>query len=282
MPLLLDGKTLSQLIQSEIKSKIEALPTKPGLAFILAGNNPASEIYVSRKQDACSAVGIRSTVIRLDESISQDQLHSHIDLLNTDKSIHAILVQLPLPCHLNSHLAINRISPEKDVDGFHPQNLGKLAIGDPSARVACTPLGIHTLLQHYSIPTEGKHVAILGRSLIVGKPLALLLSQKNSAANATVSLINSYTADPKPLLKNADIIVCAMGKREYLKADMIKEQAVIIDVGINRDPETKKLFGDVDYQSVQDKAYAITPVPGGVGPMTIAMVLQNTLKCADL
>lgn len=285
MAQILDGKTTAKQIHAELKSAAEKLSDKgiiPGLAAVLVGNNPASEIYVSRKAKACSEVGFHSEVIRRPENITQNELASLITELNSRRDIHGILVQEPVPSHLNSLELIMLISPLKDVDGFHPVNIGMMMLGHPSF-IACTPLGILELLRRYDISLSGREVVILGRGNIVGKPLSILLSQKWKGANATVTLCHTGTKSIEQHTRRAEVLVAAMGKSEFLTGDMIPEGCIVVDVGMNRvDDKSKKrgyrLTGDVHFESCEKKASYITPVPGGVGPMTIAMLLSNTLK----
>lgn len=281
---LLDGKVASQAIKDDLKEKIIALKTAnkklPHLAAVLIGNNPASETYVASKVKNCEAVGITSTLIRFDDSIKEDELLDQIKDLNGDDDIDGILVQLPLPKHIAEEKVINTIIPSKDVDGFHPVNVGKMVLGFPSF-ISATPYGILLLLQHYKIETNGKSVVVIGRSNIVGTPISILLSRNADYGNATVTLCHSRTKNIDELCRHADIIIAAIGKPNFVKAEMVKENAVIIDVGINRiKDETKKsgyaLTGDVDFKNVSPKAEYITPVPGGVGLMTIAALLMNT------
>lgn len=282
---ILDGKNTSALIRNEIKKIIdrEYKPRnfQPGLVAILVGNNPASKIYVSSKVKACGEVGIYSKVIELEEATSQNDLIDIIKQLNINPKFHGILVQQPLPKHINTEVVNETIEPSKDVDGFHPVNMGKLLLGEPCLK-PCTPLGIIELLKHYQIDLSGKNVVVIGRSNIVGKPLAAMLIQKNKFTNATVTICHSATKDISFFTKNADVVIAAIGKPEFLKAEMIKDDAVVIDVGINRveDLNSKKgyrIVGDVKFDEVCEKASYITPVPGGIGPMTIAMLLKNTL-----
>jgi len=282
---ILDGKATSALIRNRIKDIIEKefkpRNLQPGLVAVLVGNNPASKIYVSSKAKACEEVGIYSKVIELDEAISQNELIDVIKQLNINPKFHGILVQQPLPKHINTELVNETISPAKDVDGFHPLNMGKLLLGEDCLK-PCTPLGIIELLKHYQIELSGKNVVVIGRSNIVGKPLAAMLIQKDKVTNATVTVCHSATKDISFFTKNADVVIAAIGKPEFLKAEMIKDDAVVIDVGINRieDLNSQKgyrIVGDVKFDEISEKASFITPVPGGVGPMTIAMLLKNTL-----
>ncbi len=283
---ILDGKPASQAIKENLKNKISELQDLkkkvPHLAAVLIGNNPASETYVASKVKNCREVGITSTLIRFEESISENELLASIKKLNDDSDIDGILVQLPLPKHISEEKVIYAISPEKDVDGFHPVNVGKMVLGFPSF-ISATPYGILLLLKHYGIETNGKSVTVIGRSNIVGTPISILLSRNNDTGNATVTLCHSRTKNIKELCKSADIIIAAIGKPSFVTEDMVKDGAVIIDVGINRiKDETKKsgyaLTGDVDFKNVSAKAGSISPVPGGVGLMTIAALLMNTFK----
>ncbi len=272
MTTLLNGKKIAQEIRNEIKKEIMKTKKKPHLAVVLVGKNPASQVYVHHKEQACEEVGIKFSLHRLPEKISQKKLLSSVESLGKDKKIDAILIQLPLPKKIKEEEIINTIPPEKDVDGFHPINIGKLAKGLECFSPA-TPSGIIRLLEEYKIEISGKNVVIVGRSNIVGKPLALMFLQKN----ATVTVCHSKTISLENFTKKADILVSAVGKPNIIKADMIKKGVVLIDVGINR-LSSGKLVGDVDFAGCQKKASAITPVPGGVGPMTIAMLLENCLK----
>lgn len=271
--ILLDGKKTSLEIRQELKEKIKAYMAKghraPGLAVILVGDDPASQVYVRNKEKACADVGIVSKSFRLSADTSQQELESLIQKLNKESEIDGILLQLPLPKGLDSQRCLELISPDKDVDGFHPQNVGKLMLGLPGFR-SCTPAGIMTLLQRYNLDPAGKKAVVIGRSNIVGKPLALLLLQ----ANATVTVCHSRTKDLTKEVLDADFVFAAVGRAKFVKADMVKPGAVIVDVGINRTEQG--LVGDCDFEALKEKALAITPVPGGVGPMTIAQLLVNT------
>ena len=277
---IIDGKATSAAIRGEIAAEVETFRKEngfvPGLAVIIVGEDPASQVYVRNKARACEEVGFHSEVYRLAADTEQKDLLALIDRLNADDAIHGILVQLPLPKHLDERSLLLRISPEKDVDAFHPYNVGKLTIGDPTF-LPCTPAGIMELLRRYGIDPDGKRCVVVGRSNIVGKPMALLLM----AANGTVTVCHRHTPNTEALTREADILVSAVGRAHFLTADMVKEGAVVIDVGMNRD-ENGKLCGDVDFESVAPKCSFITPVPGGVGPMTITMLLQNTLKSARI
>ena len=276
---LLDGKKTSQKYIENFKSQIETLKSKykkiPTLAVILVGDSPASLIYVKNKQKRCAEIGITSELFHLSENTSEKELLNLISKLNKNKKINGILVQLPLPKHIDEFNVINAISPEKDVDGFHIVNKGLLSIGKNTQFIPCTPLGILKLLEEYKIKIEGKHTVILGRSNIVGKPMAeLMLNQ-----NATITICHSKTKNLKDITKTADILISAMGtKANMINANYIKPKAIIIDVAMIRDSKTNKLTGDIDFKSVSQKASFITPIPGGVGPMTIAMLMNNTIK----
>jgi methylenetetrahydrofolate dehydrogenase (NADP+) / methenyltetrahydrofolate cyclohydrolase len=278
----IDGTAIAKEIRTQLAKAVDGLTgRKPGLAVLLVGEDAASETYVANKRRAAHNVGIRSTVIRRPVTIGEEELLQEIDRLNADHEIDGILVQLPLPPHISSSKVIKRIDPAKDVDGFHPINMGKLLIGEEDGFLPCTPYGIHEMLIRSHINPEGKHVVVLGRSNIVGKPLAALLMQKRPTCNATVTLVHSRTKDLKAICREADILVAAIGRPKFVTADMVKGGAVVIDVGINRvdAPQTSKgykLVGDVDMAQVEEKASLISPVPGGVGPMTVAMLLQNT------
>ena len=273
---LIDGKLVSEKIRGEIKVSVDKLREKnstvPGLAAVLVGEDGPSQIYVRNKRKACENVGIYSEEHKMPENTSEDELLKLIDKLNNQENINGILIQLPLPKHINETKILNSVNPDKDVDGFHPVNAGNLFEGKPSY-IACTPHGIIKMLEHYELDIEGKNAVVLGRSNIVGKPAAILLLQKN----ATVTVCHSRTKNIEEILKNADIIVAAIGRAKYVTKSMVKKDAIVIDVGINR-LETGKLVGDVDFDEVHDIASMITPVPGGVGPMTITMLLWNTLK----
>lgn len=275
---LISGKVVSQKVRSEIAEEVkafkEAYGYAPGLAVIVVGDDPASAVYVRNKHKACLDVGITSYQIEFPGETAEDVLLSKIDELNRDPEVNGILVQLPLPKHISEEKVINRISPKKDVDAFHPENVGKIMIGSYDF-IPCTPAGIVELLNHYSVAIEGKSCVVIGRSNIVGKPMALLLTERNG----TVTLCHSRTKNLANITSEADIVVVAIGKPEFLTADMIKDGAVVVDVGINRLPDGK-LVGDVKFDEVAKKASMITPVPGGVGPMTITMLLKNTLTAA--
>ena len=285
---IIDGKATAAAIRAEIASSVaqivDAGGRAPHLAAILVGHDGGSESYVASKVKACEECGFGSTLLRFEGSISQEQLLEHIRDLNNNPDIDGFIVQLTLPRHIDTHAVIEAIDPHKDVDGFHPANVGRLSIGLPGF-VSATPAGIIELLQRYQIPTSGKHCVILGRSNIVGKPLAMLMMQKSYPGDATVTVCHSRTADIASITRTADILVAAMGVPASVTADMVKEGATVIDVGTTRVPDATrargwKLCGDVDFAAVAPKCSYITPVPGGVGPMTIAMLMRNTLLAA--
>jgi methylenetetrahydrofolate dehydrogenase (NADP+) / methenyltetrahydrofolate cyclohydrolase len=281
---LIDGNAIAASLIAEIKIAVAVLPgRKPCIALVRVGEDPASVSYVRKKEKTAAEIGLESRIILPPETVTQAALEKLIDDLNADPSVDGILVQSPLPKHLDERSVFRRIAPEKDVDGFHPLNLGKIAQEDPSGFVACTPAGIMELLARSGVDLAGKHVVVLGRSLIVGKPAALLALQKKAGANATVTICHSGTRDLPTLTRQADVLIAAIGRAEFVTADMVKPGAVVIDVGINRvsDPSKKngyRLTGDVHFPSVAPLAGKITPVPGGVGPMTVALLMQNTLK----
>jgi len=275
---IIDGNALSALLRQQVTDQVKALQARgvnPGLAVILVGDNPASQVYVRNKVKACEQTGIHSLLEKHDASMTEDELLARVHALNHDKQIHGILVQLPLPAHINAEKVIEAIAPEKDVDGFHVASAGALMTGLPGYW-PCTPHGCMKMLEHIGYSLRGKHAVVIGRSNIVGKPMALMLLQ----AHATVTICHSATPDLKAHTLQADVIVAAVGKRNVLTADMVKPGAVVIDVGMNRDDDGK-LCGDVDYEGVKQVASFITPVPGGVGPMTITMLLVNTLASAE-
>jgi methylenetetrahydrofolate dehydrogenase (NADP+) / methenyltetrahydrofolate cyclohydrolase len=281
---LIDGKKVSQQIREIISKSVEELKSKniePGLVVILVGDDPASAIYVRNKEKSAQKLGMYSETIRLDASTSQEELVELISKLNVDDKCNGILVQLPLPKHIDEPTILKSINPKKDVDCFHPENVGRLVTGNPYL-LPCTPAGIIEMLKAYNISTAGKHVVIAGRSNIVGKPMANILVQKQDYANATVSIVHSRTKNIEQYFKNADIIIAAMGSAQFVKASMVKEGVVIIDVGMNRIPADNekgyKLVGDADFEGLLPKVSKITPVPGGVGPMTITMLLHNTVE----
>ncbi len=286
---VIDGKEVARKIREGLVAEIAELKAQgktPGLAVVLVGEDPASQVYVGSKVRACEELGLYSQKWELPADTTQEQLVDLIHKLNADDRIHGILVQSPPPPHIDEEAVILNIDPRKDVDGFHPANVAKLVLEDEEGFVPCTPLGCMELLKAYDIPTAGKHAVVIGRSLIVGKPMANLLVSKK--ANATVTIAHSRTADLPAVCRTADIIVAAVGRPEMVKADFVKEGTVVIDVGINRIPDPSRprgyrIVGDVDYEAVKDKCSAITPVPGGVGPMTIAMLMANTVKaCRQL
>lgn len=287
---LIEGNTVAAAVYSDCHAELTALKSLglvPGLAVILVGDDPASRAYVGAKERKCLELGLHSEKIELPSSVSQSELIDHIQRFNADPAIHGILVQMPLPKNLCEQTVIRAISPGKDVDGLHPVNVAKLAMDDPSGFAPCTPLGCQRMLQESGIDVAGKHVVILGRSLLVGKTLALLLMRRGPGADATVTVAHSKSENLPALTRQADILVAAIGRPGLVGADHVKEGAVVLDVGINRieDPSTKKgyrLVGDVDFDSVAPKCRAITPVPGGVGVMTIAMLMANTIRACHL
>ena len=286
---LIDGKSVSQKVLDECALEVERISAKgikPGLAVVLVGNDPASKAYVGSKVKTCQKLGIHSVKIELPEDTTQEKLLQVIDELNGDSSIHGILVQSPPPDHIDESTVVRKISPQKDVDGFHPENVAKLTLEDSDGFIPCTPLGCLRLLQEYDIDTNGANVVVVGRSMIVGKSMALLLMANNANANATVTVAHSRTKDLKSICSSADIIIAAVGIPNIIGKEHVSEGAVIIDVGINRvsDENAKRgyrLVGDVNFAEVADKCSAITPVPGGVGPMTIAMLISNTIKACQ-
>lgn len=281
--IIIDGKSTAAGIRAELKSHIDAVMVsgkrQPGLAVILVGEDPASQVYVRNKEKACAEVGICSIPLRLPANIAQQALLDHIAALNTDSAVDGILLQLPLPKHIDTHACLCALSPAKDVDGFHPENVGRLSLGLPGF-VPCTPAGVMELLKRYALRTSGKEVVVVGRSNIVGKPLAMLLARPG--VDATVTVCHSRTTDLTACCRRADMLFLALGMPRFVIGDMVKPGAVVIDVGINRSKTDGGLCGDADYASVSQKASAITPVPGGVGPMTIAMLLKNTVKAWQL
>lgn len=288
-PVLIDGKKVAADVRARLAREIEELKAAghtPGLAVVLVGEDPASQVYVGSKVKACAELGIYSQKWALPAETTQEELVQLIHQLNADERIHGILVQSPPPPHIDEEAVILNIDPRKDVDGFHPANVAKLVLEDETGFVPCTPLGCMELLAAYGIPTAGKHAVVIGRSMIVGKPMANLLVSKK--ANATVTIAHSRTADLPGLCRTADILVAAVGRPEMVKADYVKPGAVVLDVGINRiedatRPRGYRIVGDVDFEAVKDTCSAITPVPGGVGPMTIAMLMANTVKaCRQL
>ena len=279
MALIISGKTISAAVKDRIKAEVQELKEKgvtPGLAVIIVGNDPASEVYVASKERACAELSMYSEKYALPEETTEEELLKLVEELNNRDEIHGILCQLPLPRHINEKTILDAISPLKDVDAFHPQNVGKIMIGDYDF-LPCTPAGIMEMLKYSNIDPAGKHCVVIGRSNIVGKPMAMLMLH----ANATVTICHSRTQNLKEITRQADILVAAVGRANFVTADMVKPGAVVVDVGMNR-PEGGKLCGDVNFSEVEPIASAITPVPGGVGPMTISMLMQNTLAAARL
>jgi methylenetetrahydrofolate dehydrogenase (NADP+)/methenyltetrahydrofolate cyclohydrolase len=285
---IIDGKAIAAKVRDDVRVRVEELARagiEPCLAVLLVGEDPASRVYVGMKQRAADAAGIKAIDRRLPAEASEEEILAILDEWNADPSVHGILVQLPLPDHVDERTVMERLRPEKDVDGFHPVNVGRMTSGDPDAFRPCTPAGVQVLLEHIGYETSGKHAVIVGRSNIVGRPMATILSQKEPYANATVTIAHSRTPDLGAVTRLADVLIVAIGRPEAVTADMVSEGTVVIDVGVNRvdDPSSEKgyrLVGDVDYEGVRDKASWITPVPGGVGPMTIAMLLGNTAAAA--
>jgi methylenetetrahydrofolate dehydrogenase (NADP+)/methenyltetrahydrofolate cyclohydrolase len=286
---LIDGRTIARQLQGELVQRIaalEAVGVRPGLAFVRVGEDPASKVYVGRKEKTCAELGILSETHVMPEETSEAELLGLLGRLNADPRLHGILVQAPLPPQIRSAVVYITVRPEKDVDGFHPVNLGKLMLGDPTGFLPCTPAGIRELLVRSEVKISGAEVVVLGRGNIVGKPMAAMLCQKEKHANATVTICHSATRDIRAHCRRADILIAAMGVAEFVKADMVKPGAVVVDVGVNRvsDPAAKdgsRLVGDVDFAGVQPIAGKITPNPGGVGPMTIALLMQNTVRAAE-
>jgi methylenetetrahydrofolate dehydrogenase (NADP+)/methenyltetrahydrofolate cyclohydrolase len=289
-PNLIDGRAIAAQIQEELRARIAALQSRgvqPGLAFVRVGEDPASKVYVGRKEKVSAQLGIVSETRVLPEATSEAELLALLALLNADARFHGILVQAPLPAHIHQAVIYAAVLPQKDVDGFHPVNAGKLMLGDPTGFQPCTPAGIRELLVRSQVKTEGAEVVVLGRGNIVGKPMAAMLCQKEKGANATVTICHSATRDIRGHCRRADILIAAMGVPGFVKADMVKPGAVVVDVGVNRVPDATaasgtKLVGDVDFANVQPLAGKITPNPGGVGPMTIAMLMRNTVRAAEL
>jgi len=288
---LIDGKAVAEQIHTETAADIVRLKTHyhltPGLAVVLVGEDPASMAYVSSKDKMCGRLGLHSEKICLPSSTTQEELLAIIARLNAKPDIHGILIQSPLPRHISEEISFNVVDPGKDVDGFHTVNVGKLALGDPTGFAPCTPAGVHQLLICSGVHIEGAHIVVLGRSRIVGRPVSLILSQKAKDANATVTVCHSRSQNLAAICRSADILIAAIGAPGFVKADMVRDGAVVIDVGINRieDKTSAKgyrLVGDVDFEPVREKASQITPVPGGVGPMTIAMLMHNTVRAAKL
>ena len=288
MAKLIDGRAIAEKVYVDLRREIAELKAKgvtPGLAVVLVGDDPASRAYVHSKDKMCRKLGLHSLKLELPASTTQTELLNRVEELNADSNIHGILVQSPPPAHIDEAAIVRALDPRKDVDGFHPENVAKLVLDAPSGFVPCTPLGVMRLLIETKININGAHVVILGRSMIVGKPLALLLMQKNEKANATVTVVHSRSRDLGEITRSADIIIAAIGRAGFVKPDHVREGAVVIDVGINRVEDAAaergyRLVGDVAFDEVSKKASAITPVPGGVGPMTIAMLMSNTVKAA--
>jgi methylenetetrahydrofolate dehydrogenase (NADP+)/methenyltetrahydrofolate cyclohydrolase len=288
MAKLIDGRAIAARVYLDLRREIAELKAKdvtPGLAVILVGDNPASRAYVRSKDKMCRELGLHSVKLELPASTTQAELLTRVEEFNRDPSIHGILVQSPPPEHIDEAAIVCALDPRKDVDGFHPENVAKLVLDDPSGFVPCTPLGVQRLLLESNVHINGAHVVVIGRSMIVGKPLALLLMQKNKKGDATVTVVHSRSRDLAEITRSADIIIAAIGRAEFVKADHVREGAVVIDVGINRVEDAARergyrLVGDVAFDEVSKKASAITPVPGGVGPMTIAMLMANTVKAA--
>jgi len=287
---LIDGKAIAAKLQAELRQRISALAARgvqAGLAFVRVGEDPASKVYVGRKEKACAELGIRSETHVLPEAASEAELLALVARLNSDRGLHGILVQAPLPSQIHSPNVYLAVSPDKDVDGFHPVNVGKLMLGDTTGLLPCTPAGIQELLVRSQVPLAGAEVVVLGRGNIVGKPMAALLCQKHKQANATVTLCHSATRDIAAHCRRADILIAAIGAANFVKAPMVRPGSVVVDVGVNRvsDPTSKtgsRLVGDVDFEAVRAIAGKITPNPGGVGPMTIAMLMQNTVRAAEM
>jgi methylenetetrahydrofolate dehydrogenase (NADP+)/methenyltetrahydrofolate cyclohydrolase len=285
---LIDGRAIAEKVYVDLRREIAELKAKyitPGLAVVLVGDDPSSRAYVRSKDKMCRELGLHSLKLELPESTTQTELLNRVEELNADSDIHGILVQSPPPPHIDEAAIIRALDPRKDVDGFHPENVAKLVLDDPSGFVPCTPLGVQRLLIESKININGSHVVILGRSMIVGKPLALLLMQKDEKANATVTVVHSRSRDLAEITRSADIIIAAIGRAGFVKADHVREGTIVIDVGINRVEDAAsergyRLVGDVAFDEVSEKTMAITPVPGGVGPMTIAMLMSNTVKAA--
>ena len=285
---IISGPEVSGEIYAELRERIEKLKSEgtiPGLAVILVGDDPASQVYVRNKGRKCEELGMHSETIVLPKETTEEELLARIDALNKDPSIHGFLVQLPLPKHIDEDKVIEAIDPSKDVDGFHPVNVGRMLIGKPGFLPA-TPAGVQQMLVRSGVETAGKHVVIVGRSNIVGKPMAALMVQRGFGADSTVTVVHSKTKDLPSITRQADILIVAIGKPRFVTADMVKEGAVVIDVGTNRiddptHPKGSRLVGDVDFENVKDKVSAITPVPGGVGPMTICMLMANAVKAAE-
>ena len=286
---LIDGRAIAEKVYADLRGEIEALRSKgvtPGLAVVLVGDDPASRAYVRSKDKMSRELGLHSVKLELPETTSQDELLTRVEELNHDPAIHGILVLSPPPKQIDEAAIVRALDPRKDVDGFHPLNVAKLAMGDPTGFVPCTPLGVQRLLIESKIDIAGAHVVVLGRSMIVGKPVALLLMQKAKGGDATVTVVHSRSKNLEAITRSADILIAAIGRAHFVKSDHVREGAVVIDVGINRvddasNPRGYRLIGDVAFDEVAPKAKAITPVPGGVGPMTIAMLMANTVKAAQ-
>jgi len=287
---IISGKQIAEEMRAEMKQEIEELKAKhnlvPGLAVVLVGEDPASQVYVRNKKKSCEQIGVNSIEHKLAADTPEDELLALVDKLNDDDAVHGILVQLPLPKQIDENKVLNKIMPTKDVDGFHPFNVGRMLVGDPIF-LPCTPHGVQQMLVRSGAKVEGSHVVIVGRSNIVGKPVAAILMQKAAGANATVTVCHSRTKNLPEVTRLGDILIAAIGVPEFVKADMVREGAVVIDVGVNRvedksKPKGFKLVGDVDFEAVKEKASAISPVPGGVGPMTITMLLHNTIRAAKV
>lgn len=285
---IINGLLVAEQVRSEVREDVQFMVSKgnrpPKLTVVIVGSDPASQIYVRSKTTACAKVGIESETMRLPDTISEKELRDIIRRLNQDETVDGILVQLPLPAHIHPLTVIETIDPRKDVDGFHPMNVGRLTIGQPTFK-SCTPAGVLELLRYYSIPTKGKHAVVVGASNIVGSPMAIMLSRENDSGKATTTICHKYTKDLTKHTIDADILVVAVGLPRLITGHMVKEGAVVIDVGMNRIPDPSsekgyKLVGDCEYESVSEKASWITPVPGGVGPMTVAMLMKNTLLAA--
>lgn len=285
---IINGLLVAEQVRSEVKDDVQFMVSRgqrpPKLTVVIVGSDPASQIYVRSKTSACAKVGIESETMRLPDTISERELRDIIRRLNNDETVDGILVQLPLPAHIHPLTVIETIDPRKDVDGFHPMNVGRLTIGQPTFK-SCTPAGVLELLRYYSIPTKGKHAVVVGASNIVGSPMAIMLSRENDSGKATTTICHKYTKDLTKHTIDADILVVAVGLPRLITGHMVKEGAVVIDVGMNRIPDPSndkgyRLVGDCDYDSVSEKASWITPVPGGVGPMTVAMLMKNTLLAA--
>lgn len=285
---LILGKEVSEEIYGELRQRIDALKARgvtPGLAVVLVGEDPASQVYVRKKGEMCESLGMKSVTVRMPAETTQEELMAKVDELNNDPTIHGFLVQLPLPSHLDEEQVINAISPSKDVDCFHPTNVGRVLIGNPDFLPA-TPAGVQQMIIRSGIETSGKHVVVIGRSNIVGKPMAAMMLQRGLGADSTVTVVHSRTKDLPSITRQADILIVAIGKPRFVTPDMVKDGAVVIDVGTNRiedptHPKGSRLVGDVDFEAVKDKVSAITPVPGGVGPMTICMLMVNAVKAAE-